>query len=602
MRNFVGILDALTGLILTQNENPFLVKCRRRLCCPETKHQNISARSASLLVFVFVLTTYSVHVRAEAPMMMPQIDYPATKPVEMVEDHFGQKVEDSFRWLENDVRSDRSVANWVDAQNKITDAYLEALPGREIFKARLKQLSTYERFSIPLKKGSRYFYNRTTGEENQRILYVRDIVDGAERVLIDPNVWAKDGATALAEWAASDDGTRLAYAVQDGGTDWRTIRVLDVNTGKVLSDEVKWARFTTIAWAKDGSGFFYNRFPEPKPGVASQARVENHATYFHSLGTPQAQDRLVYATPDEPIMLHSFTVTSDGRYLAIISSPGSLTNTLIVVDLASADWKPRKLVDDFDAQWNVIDTVGTKFFLLTTKDAPRLKVVTMDLANGEPDTVDLVPEQDAVLSGGFLVGGRLLLSYQVDAAIQIRRHTLDGTADGLVKLPGIGTAVGFGGGPSDKETFFGFTSYNVPGTIYRYDVAGNTMRVWSEAKVASDLEQIVVEQRFFTSKDGTRIPMFVVRRKDVTGPAPTLLYAYGGWAISEPPQFSSERLAWVEQGGVFAAAHIRGGGEYGKPWHDAGRRQNKQNTFDDFIAAGEYLKAQSITSPDGLAI
>ncbi len=535
-------------------------------------------------------------------MTIPAIVYPETSQVDVVEDHFGQKVEDSFRWLENDVRTDKSVSTWVEAQNNVTNAYLATLPSREIFNARLTQLSTYERFSIPLKKGNRYFYNRTTGEENQRILYVRDSMYGEERVLIDPNTWAKDGATALAEWAASDDGSRLAYGVQDGGTDWHTIHVLDVNTGKVLVDEVKWARFTTIAWSKDGSGFFYNRFPEPKPDVASQASVGGHAIYFHTVGKPQAQDRLVFSTPEQPVSLHHFTLTSDGQYLAIVSSPGSLANTLNVVDLESADWKPRKLVDNFDDQWSVIDNVGTKFLLLTTKDAPRLKVVTMDIAAADPVIKDLVPEQDAVLSGGFLVGGRLLLSYMVDATIEIRRHTMDGNADGVIPLPGIGTAVGFAGGPDDRETFFGFTSYNVPGTIYRYNVASNTMSVWSEAKVASNLDGIVVEQRFYTSKDGTRIPMFIVRRKDVTGPAPTLLYAYGGWAISEPPEFSSERLAWVEQGGVFAAAHIRGGGEYGKPWHDAGRRQNKQNTFEDFIAAGEYLKAQGITSPDGLAI
>ena len=246
--------------------------------------------------------------------------------------------------------------------------------------------------------------------------------------------------------------------------------------------------------------------------------------------------------------------------------------------------------------------MGTQLFLLTTNDAPRLKLVTMDIAAAHPVIVNVVPEQDAVLSGAWLVGGRLLLSYQVDATIQINRHTLDGKADGVVKLPGMGTAVGFEGGNDDKETFFGFTSYNVPGIIYRYDVAKNTALVWSEAKIDIDLKKITVERRFYQSKDGTRIPMFIVRRKDVTGPAPGLLCAYGGWAISEPPAFSSERLAWVEHGGVFAIAHIRGGGEHGKAWHDAGRRKNKQNVFDDFIAAGEYLKAQGITPKDGLAI
>jgi len=530
------------------------------------------------------------------------ITYPQTKRVDLVEKPFGQTVSDPYRWLENDVRSDKEVASWVESQNKVTNAYLDKLPGRDIFKDRLKQLYNYEKFTIPVKKGGRYFYFRNSGLQSQRVLYVRDSVDGQGRVLIDPNSWAKDGATALAEWSVSYDGTRLAYAVQDGGSDWRTIRVLDVNTGKVLGDEVKWARLTTIEWAKDGSGFFYARFPEPQQGAASQAGVENHAVYFHAIGKPQAQDRLVYATPDQPTMLHFLSITKDGRYGAIDSSPGTPGNTLTVVDLQSADWKPRKLVANLDDRWSVIDNVGTKFFLMTNKDAPRLKLVTMDIA--APDSVvrDVVPEQDSVLNDASLIGGRLFLSYLVDVKTEVRRYTLDGKADGVVKLPGIGTAVGFKGDQDDKETFYGFTSYNAPGTIYRYDVASNTARIWSEAKVAIDLKQIAVEQRFYTSKDGTRVPMFIVRRKDVTAPAPTLLHAYGGFALSEPPAFSPDRLAWVEQGGVFAIAHIRGGNEYGKAWHEAGRRQNKQNGFDDFIAAGEYLKAQGIASPDGLAI
>jgi prolyl oligopeptidase len=564
--------------------------------------QKITLRRAALFSLALLFTTHFVSACSESTAMMPTIAYPETKRGDVVEKPFGQTVSDPYRWLENDVRNDKEVAAWVESQNKVTNAYLGTLPGRDIFKNRLKHLYNYEQFSIPVKKGGRYFYSRTSGVENQPVLYVRDSVDGAGRVLIDPNSWAKDGAIALAEWSASDDGVRVAYAVQDGGTDWRTIRVLDVNTGKVQTDEVKWARFTSIAWVKNGSGFFYARFPEPNQGAASQASVENHAVYFHAIGTPQAQDRLIYATPDQPSLLQTLSTTKDGRYLAIVSSPISLGRKLTVVDLQSADWKPRKLVDNLDNSWGIVGNVGTKFFLTTSKDAPRLKVVTMDIATPDPAIVDVVSEQKSVLNGASLVGGRLLLSYLTNVKTEVRRYTLDGKADGVVKLPSIGTAGGFEGGQNDKETFFGFTSYNVPGTIYRYDVASNTARVWSEAKVAINLNRIAVEQRFYTSKDGTRIPMFIVRRKDLTGPAPTLLYGYGGWAITEPPAFSPERMAWIEQGGVFAIAHIRGGNEYGKAWHDAGRRQNKQNVFDDFIAAGEYLKVQGITSQDGLAI
>ena len=530
------------------------------------------------------------------------ITYPETKQGNVVEKPFGQTIADPYRWLENDVRSDKEVAAWVESQNKVTNAYLSTLPGRDIFKARLKQLYNFERYVIPVKKGSRYFYLGTSGVENQAILFVRDSVDGAGRVLIDPNTWSKDGTIALAEWSASNDGQRLAYAVQDGGTDWRTIRVLDINTGKILSDEVKWARFTTIEWAKDGSGFFYLRFPQPKQGETSQAGLKNHAIYFHTLGTPQANDRLVFATPDEPTMLHDLSLTKDGRYIVSASSPGTPGNKLTVVDLQSADGQPRRLVDQLDHSWLFVGSVGTKLFFITSKDAPRLKVVTMDIAAADPVLKDVVPEQDSVLKDASLVGDRLLLSYMVDVKTEVRRYTLDGRADGIVRLPSIGTASGFKGDQDNQETFYYFTSYNVLGTVYRYDVASNTASIWFEPKVEFDLDRIGVEQRFYPSKDGTRVPMFIVRRKDVTGPAPTLLHGYGGYNLSEPPQFSPDRLAWVEQGGVFAIAHIRGGNEYGKAWNDAGRRQNKQNVFDDFIAAGEYLKAQGITSQDGLAI
>lgn len=566
--------------------------------------QKIPMRRATLFAIALLFTTHFASAcTGFTTMTSTTIAYPETKRVDVVEEHFGQTIADPYRWLENDVRNDKEVASWVESQNKVTNAHLNTLPGREIFKNRLKQLYNYERFSIPVKKGGQYFYLHNSGLQSQQVLYVRDSVDGAGRVLIDPNRWSKDGATALAEWSASDDGKRVAYAVQDGGTDWRTIRVLDVNTGKDLEDEVKWARFTSIAWTQDGSGFFYARYPEPKQGTESQASVANHAVYFHAIGTPQAQDRLVYTNPDQPNMLHNtLSITEDGRYVAIGSSPVSIGNTLTVVDLQSADWKPRKLVDNLDDSWLLVGNVGTKFFLMTSQDAPRSKVVTMDIAAADPVIKDVVPEQDSVLLNASLVAGRLLISYLADVKTEVRRYKLDGKSEGVVKLPGIGTAGGFKGDQDDPETFFIFTSFNAPDVIYRYDVASNTVRVWAQPKVAIDLSQIAIEQRFYTSKDGTRVPMFIVRRKDVTRPAPTLLYAYGGYGIPLVPAFSPEHLGWVEQGGVYAVANIRGGSEYGKAWHEAGRRQNKQNVFDDFIAAGEYLKAQSITPQDGLAI
>lgn len=550
-----------------------------------------------LLVFASFASANS-----EALPTMPKINYPDTKRIDVVETHFGQTVSDSYRWLENDVRSDTGVAAWVRAQNGTTNAYLQTLPGRDVFMARLTALFDHETVTAPNRRGERYFYTRNAGLENQAVLYVRDGVNGKERVVIDPNGWAEDGATALAEWSASDDGSHLAYAVQDGGTDWRTINILDVRSGKVLDDKVEWARFTEISWAKDGSGFFYSRYPDPQNGALSQAGVVNHAIYFHALGTDQSDDRLLYATPDQPSLINLVDVSEDGRYAMIYSTPGAGTNALSVVDLASDNWTPRKLIDDFHAEWSVLGNVGTKLFVMTSKNAERRKIVTLDLTEAAPAFEEMVPEQEAVLTNAWLLGERLIATYLVDAKTEVRRHHLNGTADGVVELPGIGSAGGFRGDAKGDEAFFIFTSFNAPTAVYRYDVATNTSSIWAEPDAGFDFDRIGVAQKFYTSKDGTRVPMFVVRRKDVNGPAPTLLYGYGGFGISMVPFYSPAQMAWIEQGGVLAIANIRGGGEYGKAWHETGRLDKKQNVFDDFIAAGEYLKAEGITPADGLAI
>jgi len=533
---------------------------------------------------------------------MPKINYPETKRVDVVETLFGHVISDPYRWLENDVRSDTDVAAWVKAQKGTTNAYLQTLPGRDVFKTRLTALFDHETVTAPQKRGERYFYTRNAGLENQAVLYVRDGFDGEERAVIDPNGWAEDGATALAEWSASSDGSHLAYAIQDGGTDWRTINILDVRSGKVLDDTVEWARFTEISWAKDGSGFFYSRYPDQENGAQSQAGVVNHAIYFHALGTDQSQDRLLYATPDQPSLINLVDVSEDGRYAMIYSTPGAGTNALSVVDLSLEDWTPRTLIDDFQAEWSVLGNVGTKLFVMTSKNAERRKIVTLDLTEAAPVFEELVAEQEAVLTNAWLLGERLIATYLVDVKTEVRRYQLDGTPDGVVDLPGIGSAGGFRGDAKGNEVFFIFTSFNAPTTVYRYDVATNTSSVWAAPDAGFDFDRILVEQKFYTSKDGTRVPMFVVRRKDVNGPAPTLLYGYGGFGISMVPFYSPAQMAWIEQGGVMAIANIRGGGEYGKTWHETGRLHKKQNVFDDFIAASEYLKAQGITPADGLAI
>jgi len=540
--------------------------------------------------------------QTEPATEMTPLTYPETQRGDVVDSYFGTDVADPYRWLETEAANDLSVAEWVAAQNKVTEDYLATLPGREVFRERLTALYASEFVSAPYKRDDLYFYIRQSGAQNQALLVVRDGADGAERVLIDPNLWSDDGATALAEWSPSADGSLMAYAVQEGGTDWRTFNVLDVATGEVLSDKVERARFTSIEWATDGSGFFYNRFAGPAAGASAQAGVAGHSVWFHALGTAQSEDRLLYAAPDQPNQLQVFDITDDGRYAAITSIGDYAATNLILVDLTQDDWRPNPIVPDFDNQWSVIGNVGTLFYIMTSKDAENKKIVTLDIADPDAIFTDLVAEGDDLINNAWLRGGRLIVSYLVDANTQISRFTLEGVPDGDLEIPGIGSLGGFYGTPEDDEVFFLFTSFNTPTSVYRYDVAKNTSTVWSEPKVATDLDRIVVEQQFFTSKDGTEMPMFIIRRDDVTGPAPTMLHAYGGFGISMQPIYDPSQIAWVEQRGVLAVANIRGGGEYGFAWHDAGRRMNKQNVFDDFIAAAEHLISSGITPPDGLAI
>jgi prolyl oligopeptidase len=541
---------------------------------------------------------------APAQLQAQTMHYPETRRVTQVDEQFGVKVADPYRWLENDVRTDAEVAKWVADENALTNAYLATLPGRDIFAARLKTLLDYERFGVPVKKGGHYFYTHNSGLQNQAVLYARDSVDGAGRVLIDPNGWSKDGATALAEWSPSEDGKKLAYAVQDGGTDWRTVKVLDVATGAV-SDTIEWVKFSGLAWAKDGSGFYYSRFAAPAAGAKFQALNENQQIYFHKLGTAQAADPLIYATPESPKLGHTAQVTDDGKWLVITTHEGTDNRYQItVIDLTAPKPAPRTIFKGLDYEWSLAGNVGGNFYWVTNKNAPRGRIVATNLyaRSAEVPEQELVAQGKDVLDGASLVGGKLLVSYLADVKSEIRRYTLDGKPDGVVPLPGIGAAGGFGGEEGDPETFFAFTSFATPTTIYRYDVKTGQATPWAAPKVAFDPARYTVEQRFYASKDGTQVPMFIVRRKDVSGPAPTLLYAYGGFNISVTPTFSATRLAWLEQGGVLAVANIRGGGEYGKAWHDGGRLANKQNVFDDFIAAGEYLKAQGVTGKDQLVI
>ncbi|WP_405051858.1 prolyl oligopeptidase family protein [Sphingomonas sp.] len=541
----------------------------------------------------------------DAVLARQKISYPQTRRVGLVEPQFGVPVADPYRWLENDVRTDPEVRAWVDAQNAVSSSFLATLPARAPFKARMTDLYNYERFGIPVKKGAHYFYTRNDGLQNQPVLYVRDSLSGPGRVLIDPNGWSADGATALAEWVPSEDGTKLLYSIQDGGTDWRTVRVLDAGTGKLLPDEVKWVKFSNLDWAKDGSGFYYSRFPEPKAGGTFQSLNEDQAVYFHKMGTAQAADRLVLATPKRADLNHVAQVSDDGGWLVVTSSSGTDERfEITLVNLKNRAAKPRVLVPGFENNYTFIGNRGSTFFFVTNDSAPKLQVVSLDIARAKPVAHTVIAEDQATLEGASMVGGALIATYLADAKSEVRVHGLDGALQRTIALPGIGSASGFGGEFDDPETFFAFTSFNRPTTIYRYDVKGGQASEWAAPKVAFNPDDYSVEKRFYASKDGTRIPMFIVMKKglDRSGGSPTVLYGYGGFNVSLTPDYSPTRMAWIEAGGVYAMANLRGGGEYGKAWHDAGRLANKQNVFDDFIAAGEYLKAQGITSPKGLAI
>ncbi len=573
---------------------------------PGALHEGLYLRCAAmrLAAAIVYLLLGAGHVRSneETPMT-----YPETRKDEVIDEYFGTAIADPYRWLERDLKADPAVAQWVDAQNSVTSRYLANLPGRDAFRDRLTASFNHEQLTTPLKRGGEYFFTRNTGLDIQPVLVVRDGETGAERTILDPNQWSKDGTKALAVWAPSEDGKLVAYAIQENGSDWRSIRVLDVQSGKVLADQIAWARFTLIAWAADGSGFFYSGNRQPDESGRSDAQVDNHAVYFHRLGTQQSEDRLVYSATAEHPLLHTVDVTADGRYLVIYSTALMGGSALSLVDLTVPEWQVRPVIDRFDHLSALVGNVGTKLFILTTDGAERGKIVTVNLAAPNLVFTDLIEEKPgAYLRLASLVGDKLLLSYMVDARIEVERYELDGKAAGAVRLPGAGSAGTFSGRPGDNEAFFTFTNYAIPKTVYRYDVNANKATLWAGPDGLTDADrppgEIEVEQRFFSARDGTLIPISIIRRAGAEAAAPTMLTAYGGFGIPLLPAYSPQAVAWVQEGGVYALANIRGGGEYGKAWHEAGKGQSKKTAFDDFVAAAEFLKREGISSEGGLAI
>jgi prolyl oligopeptidase len=538
--------------------------------------------------------------------------YPQTRRVDQVDEYHGVKVEDPYRWLEADVRESPEVAEWVAAQNKVARAYLDAIPQRPRIARRLTELWNYERYSPPRQEGGRYFYLKNDGLQNQSVLYVADRYDAEGRVLIDPNTWSADGTVAMRTFSASDDGRYLAYARADAGSDWQQIYVLDVDTDKLLEDHLKWVRFTSIDWLKDGSGFYYNRYPEPPEGEQYQSAALNQMVYFHKLGTKQEEDQLIYRRPDHPDWGFSVTPTEDNKYLVLsISRSTDPQNQVYVRELsATADAPWTELIGDFDNQFWFFGNEGPQFYFLTDLDAPTKRIVSMDIGDpGREALEEIVPAREGTLEGVSILSGRIIAQYLVDVLTQVQVFDMAGKPLGEVERPGFGSIDGFGGDQGDTETFYTFTSYNTPARVYRYDVLTGESQLVREPDLKFEPEKFTVEQVFYNSKDGTRVPMILAYRKDLRAgssstptPQPTLLYGYGGYSISLTPGFYTDYVAWMEMGGVLAVANLRGGGEYGEEWHLAGKLLNKQNVFHDFLAAAEWLIAEGRTTPEKLGI
>jgi prolyl oligopeptidase len=534
------------------------------------------------------------------------LKYPPAKKVDQADVFHGVKVEDPYRWLEEDVRKSSEVRQWVDAEAKLTEEYLNAIPERSRIKKRLTELWDYAKFTPPSQVAGKYLFRKNDGLQNQSVLNVMDGRDAEPRVLIDPNTWSKDGTVALGTTAVSPDAKYLAYAASEAGSDWETYKVLDIATAKPLADELKWVKFSSAAWTGDSRGFFYGRYPEPKPGAEFQSLNLNQQVYYHRVGTPQADDVLAYKRPDHPDWGFNLGVTDDGRYLIITIWKGTDDRFRVTYrDLSEPYAQPVDLIEEFENDYTFIDNEGPVFYFRTDLDAPNGRVIAIDTRKpGRKDWKEIVPEAKEKLESVSMVGNQLIANYLKDAHSQVRLFTPEGKLVRELELPGIGTASGFSGKRTDTETFYLFSSYATPPSIYRYDLIAGKSELWKRAPVKFNPDDYEVKQVFYQSKDGTRVPMFITAKKGVKldGDNPTLLYGYGGFNIPLTPSFSIGLIGWLEMGGVYAVANLRGGGEYGKTWHDAGKKLHKQNVFDDFIAAAEYLIKEKYTQPSKLAI
>jgi prolyl oligopeptidase len=532
------------------------------------------------------------------------IAYPVTRQAEQIDTYHGIEVADPYRWLE-DPNSPETAA-WVAAQNEVTFAYLDRLPRRDALKSRLTELWNYERYSIPFKQGDRYFYSKNDGLQNQSVLYTLPSLEAEPTVLLDPNSLSADGTVALSGIAISENGQYLAYGLSTAGSDWMEWKVREIETGQDTDDLVQWVKFSGAAWTHDHQGFFYSRYDAPKADSQLEEINRYQKLYYHKLGRPQSEDILIYERPDQPDWGFSGGVTEDGRYLIISVWLGTAPkNLLFYKDLQDPSGEVIELISEFEARYSVIDNDGTVFWCQSDLDAPKGKVIAIDIANPSREHWQtLIPEAEETLESVSVLNHQFVADYLKDAYTQIKIFDLTGAFIRDVELPGIGSAGGFDGKRSDSETFYSFTSFTLPSRIYRYSFATGESTLFREPTIPFDPDAYETQQVFYPSQDGTPIPMFITAKKglDLNGENPVLLYGYGGFNISLTPSFSVSNLVWLEMGGVYAVANLRGGGEYGEAWHEAGTKTHKQTVFDDFISAAQWLIDQGYTKPEKLAI
>jgi prolyl oligopeptidase len=545
-----------------------------------------------------------------APVFLPppedKIYYPNTKRLDHADTYFGVSVPDPYRWLEDENSPDTKT--WVEEQNKVTFGYLEKIPFRQRIKTRLEKLVDYPRYSPPFRNGEYFFFTKNDGLQNQSVLYMQKGLEGAPEVLIDPNKFSADGTSQLAEFTLSKDGKYLAYGISMGGSDWREVHVMEVASRKVLSDVLQWVKVSGLAW--QGDGFYYSRYDAPKEGNELTSQNDDHKVYYHRIGATQSEDELVYSDKANPQRFHTVETTEDERFAILYiedRGKGKKGNAIFVRDAQKNDkrWSPI-IADITDDEFYIVENIGDKLLIKTNKDAPNWKVVQIDSTNpAEKNWKTVLPEKPEPLEDVGTAGEKIFAKYLKDVTARAYVYDLSGNLENEITLPGPGTASGMGGKHDDKFVFYTFNSLNIPASIYKYDIASHSSTLyWSPQIPGFRSEDYETKEVFFTSKDGTRIPMFVVHKKGVQldGTNPTLLYGYGGFNVSVPPTFSALRIALLEQGVIYASANIRGGAEYGEKWHEAGMKLKKQNVFDDFIAAAEYLISNKYTSPDHLAI